>query len=115
MARWSDSAEGWRTTCPDCGKICAVGPTSKTIQTHQKSKSSAKKAAVVKQKIDNSAIRDLLYAEIYEDAFEGISRRPQSATERKFRDVFEMAYLDGLSDGGHTMMIGAFKRWLSKN
>lgn len=120
---WKSSAygvnEGWRTLCPDCGKTCAVGPSSHKIQKHFPAKPKAKRMTAAEKKIARLARLDLLYAEMYDNGVKGEGGlRPDTypfPMERDEWPVFEMAYLDGLSDGGHTMKAGAFKRWLAKN
>lgn len=107
--------EGWRTTCPDCGKVCAVGPTSHQIQKHAVPKSKTKKLSVAEKKIAKAAMHDLLYSEIYEEGLSGKSLRPINITDYETRQIWDMAYLDGLLDGGHNMRAGAFRRWLAKN
>jgi hypothetical protein len=115
-AAWSDCAEGWRTTCPACYKVCGVGPLSKAIQKHQAAQPKLSAAEVKAQK---QASLDAIYHEVYERGLKGEGGlRPDTYSpglKINERDIWVMAYLDGLGDGGHNMKAGAFKRWLAKN
>lgn len=98
--------EGWRTTCPDCGKESAVGPTSHMIQKH----------TFKPPKLTKEERLNLLYEDTYEKVKTGESLRPSPNWPKKDIDTWLMAYLDGCGDNeADGRKVGALKRWMNAN
>jgi hypothetical protein len=104
----SNPREGWRATCPDCGKICAVGPISKAIVQHAPGKP-------VEPKLTKAETTNRLYETVYALGKAGEMARPDRSGATYKLNTWIMAYMDGLADGGHNMKLGAFKRWLTQH
>jgi len=109
---WHGANEGWKTHCPECNKVSAVGPSSKQVQKH----------SMKAPKLTAKERLDLLYEDTYTKAAAGESLRPNPNWPKKEIEIWLMAYLDGRGDApykgtasGDKRVIGALKRWFKAN